>query len=299
MLVIGLVGCSTSNGSKAASEAASGEPTGVGVPVVAEVPQLAASRNLRLPLDDYLPSVRDLHQRGLARRKLISRCLLRMGVDVSLPKPVTDIGPRTWMERRYGLADVGQAAALGYGLGKREPSVHRGETAARLSPTALTVLTGEGAALLSRLQVPPGGCSGEAQRALAGTEDGQELDPYLAQRLSQESFERSRLDPRVLEAFEDWSQCMRGHGHDYGDPLAPFSDRSLQRGATRKAIDTAVDDVQCKKRTNLVGIWYAVESAYQVTLIEDHRAALDALAAANAVTSEVVDRVLNASDKEQ
>ena len=117
-------------------------------------------------------------------------------------------------------------------------------------------------------------------------------DWYLAQQLSQESFGRSQRDPRVLAAFQRWSDCMRGEGHDYDDPLAPFSDRSLRNGSTHKAIDTAVDDVECKRRTNLVGIWYAVESAHQELLIEDNRAALATLAEANAATSAVVARVL-------
>ena len=75
-------------------------------------------------------------------------------------------------------------------------------------------------------------------------------------------------------------------------PLAPFSDPSLKDGSTRKAVDTAVDDVECKRRSNVVGIWYAVESAYQELLIEDNRAALAVLAKANAATSAVVARVL-------
>ena len=292
-LVIGLGACSTSNRSDASPEPADGDPTSTGLPVVTKVPQLVASVDLRLPLDDYIPSINEVQRIGLARRELIGQCMQRLGVDIAIPKPVTGVGPRTWTERRYGITDAAEAAVLGYGLGKRDPSAHRDPTdGPKLSPRALAVLTGEGAALPIGLQVPAGGCSGDAERTLQGPDGDQVSDWYLAQRLSQESFERSRRDPRVLAAFQRWSECMRDQGHDYDEPLAPFSDRSLQNGATRKAIDTAVDDVECKRRTNLVGVWYAVESAHQDVLIEDNRAALATLAEANAATSAVVARVL-------
>ena len=294
-LVIGLAACSTSNGSPASPDAAEGDETGTGLPVVTEVPKLVASLDLRLPLDAYIPSINEVQRMGLARRELISQCMLRLGVDIAIPKPVTGVGPRTWTERRYGLTDADEAAVLGYGLGKRDPNAHRDPTRGpKLSPLALAVLTGEGAALPNGMEVPPGGCSGDAERALEGQGSGGDPVPdrYLAQQLSQESFGRSQRDPRVLAAFQRWSDCMRGEGHDYDEPLDPFSDRSLQRGATRKAIDTAVDDVTCKRRTNVVGIWYAVESAHQKLLIEENRAALATLAETNAATSAVVARVL-------
>ena len=292
-LVIGLAACSTSNGSPATPDPAAGDEASTALPVVTEVPRLLASVDLRLPLADYIPSINEVQRMGLARRELIGRCMQRFGVDIAIPKPVTGVGPRTWTERRYGITDAAHAAVLGYGLGKRDPSAHPDPTRGpKLSPLALAVLTGEGAALPNGVQVPPGGCSGDAERALQGPDGDQVSDWYLAQRLSQESFGRSQRDPRVLAAFKRWSDCMRVKGHEYDEPLAPFSDPSLRNGSTRKAIATAVDDVECKRRTNLVGIWYAVESAHQKLLIDDNRAALATLAEANAVTSAVVARVL-------
>jgi len=297
-LMIAVAACSTSQEVNPAAGAANGVARDRGIPVVATVPHLTATLKLRLPLDDYLWSVDDLTRISLARRAIINRCLQGFGVDVVLPRPVTGIGPRTWMERRYGLTDSRDAALVGYGLGERDPSKQPRESDPDLSPIALAVLTGEGAALTRGRPLPTGGCSEEAHRVLNGRASGKDhkADTFLPQRLSMESFELSRRDPRMVEAFDTWSACMRAAGHHYEDPLAPFTDKSAQ-GVTQFAIDTAIDDVKCKKRTNLVGIWYAVESAYQNVLIEDHRTELDTVATANAATSEVVERVLVGAKK--
>jgi hypothetical protein len=285
-------GCAISKGPAAAHES----PTVASLPVVAHVPRLLASLHLRLPLDAYLPSLHEVERYGLANRELIHRCLLRFGVHVQTPPPVTGIGPRTWTERRYGLTDAKQAADLGYSLGDRDPSLHPGQThGPRLNARALALLTGQGKIARDVPDLPAGGCSGLARRTLAGDEAiGDHIaDPYLAQQLSQQSFESSRQDPRVQAVFKRWSQCMLADGHHYDDPLAPFSDSTLQHGPAAIAVHTAVDDVACKQATNLVGTWYAVESAYQNELIHDHYADLETLAAANTVTSRVIRKVLN------
>ena len=289
-LAIGLTACGTLNGPAATPRQAAAPD----LPVVTHVPRLLASLNLQQPLDAYLPSLREVGRYGMANRELIQRCMVGFGINVQLPKPPTGIGPRTWTERRYGLTDAAAAKVLGYGLGSRDPSAHPRGREPRLAPKVLAVLTGTGPALPPG--VPAGGCSGQAQRTLAGdadTSSSRVVDPYLAQQLSQESFARSRRDPRVVDAFSRWSLCMLAKGHHYKDPLAPFSDPALQHGPTPEAVQTAIDDVACKKTTNLVGTWFAVESAYQTELIKRHRADLEPLAAANAVTSRVVARVLD------
>src|SRR5215212_3038311 len=81
-LVIGLAACSMSKELDPATGVANGDAKGGGLPVVAMVPHLTASLELRLPLDDYLWSVDDLARISLARRAIINRCLQRFGVDV-------------------------------------------------------------------------------------------------------------------------------------------------------------------------------------------------------------------------
>lgn len=281
-------------GTYAASHDQRGTPEGDGLPAVAHVPQLLESVELKLPLDAHLPSMEDVHRYGMANRALITRCMQRFKIDF-VPSPASaSVGLRSWNERRYGLTDPSAAAALGYGLGARTPHDGPSRPSQRLDPLGMTVLTGEPATTARRLHVPDGGCSGQARQALTGRPSvtRPQADPYLAQHLSQLSLQESRRDPRVDAAVNHWSQCMLTKDHHYDDPFAPFADPAMTHGSTTRAIDTAVDDVTCKKRTNLVGIWFSVDAAYQKRLIAAHRNALTRLALADAATAAAVERVL-------
>ncbi len=259
------------------------------------VPALLASVDLRLPLDRYLMSPREVRRYGTANRELIRDCLLRHGVTAPLPHVSDRVGPRTWTERRYGLTDATAAAHLGFGLGDRTPTPRRGTRSTRLSAAALAALDGQGR-LAQELGVPPDGCSGEATRRLGPSTDDQvpAVDPFLAQALSLQSFDQSRHDPRVRSVIDLWSRCMRSRGHDFDDPFAPFADPSLQR-PTARARRTALDDVACKRRSNLVGVWFTVETGYQERAIESRAEDLGRLAEINAAIARKVTVVLNGS----
>ena len=103
------------------------------------------------------------------------------------------------------------------------------------------------------------------------------MDEELPERLAYESFQRSQEDPRVKAAFAEWSSCMQDKGHKYKSPFDPFADPAFTPPGGAKERKTAEDDIACKTATNLVGKWYAVESAYQQGLIADHRNELTAL----------------------
>ncbi len=284
-------GCSSTTSSNAVPQnsSASGD-----VPAVSEVPRLLNTLDLRLPLDRYLPSLHQVDQRSTAYRILTVRCLKRFDVHVMLPEPPTGVGLRSQNERRYGLTDAAAAARLGYGLGHRDPRAHADERqeAQDLKPRALAVLTGDGAALPAG--VPNGGCRGAAQHRLTPVSPatGDALDEDLPQRLSLETFQRSQRDPRVRAANADWSSCMRAQGHHYQNPLDPPADPDFERPGGALERETAKDDVACKKSTNLVGRWYAIESAYQNILIKKHHRELTQLARAERVTNAHVNEVL-------
>jgi hypothetical protein len=82
---------------------------------------------------------------------------------------------------------------------------------------------------------------------------------------------------------------MQEKGHQYKGPLDPPADARFQPSGTTQERKTAKDDVACKASTNLVGRWYAVESAYQTALISDHKAELAALAQAQ----EAIHKLIN------
>jgi len=214
----------------------------------------------------------------------------RFDITIVIPEPPAGLGLKSRNERRYGLTDPVAAAKIGYGLGKRDPSTqpsgHAG--APTLKPKALAVLTGEGPSVPAG--VPTGGCHGEAQRRLAFIDPigGKPVDENLPQRLSLESFQQSQDDPRLSQASSEWSSCMHSKGHEYQKPLDPYGDPKFQPPGSALERQTATDDVACKESTNLVGRWYAVESAYQIRLIKDHEAELTAIARAASANRELV-----------
>jgi hypothetical protein len=133
------------------------------------------------------------------------------------------------------------------------------------------------------MAVPDGGCIGEADRRLAGLAPAG-ADPRLGNRLQLESFQVSKRDGRVRDAFRAWSACMRRAGYEYATPLTVAGDPQFAGNRpSQREIAVARADVSCKASTNVIGIWFTVESAYQNAWIGQHatamRACRDALAA--------------------
>ncbi|MFI9149257.1 hypothetical protein [Streptomyces sp. NPDC053367] len=249
-------------------------------PAVSDIPRITAAADLRLPLQDYLLDDRQLRDLDRARVVLIDRCMRGFGFTYAVRQPDADHGPRSATERRYGITDAADAAAYGYGLGERDPALQKPPPRPVLRADAETVLFGKGRSSIKGRKVPEGGCMTQADRSLgpaapAGT------DPGLPQQLSFRAFDLSRADSRVRAAIRAWSACMARGGHDYADPLAPLADPALTGRTDRQAIATATADIRCKRRTNLVGVWFTVESAYQKRLIDRNTGELDAVRAAN------------------
>ncbi|EDX22315.1 hypothetical protein [Streptomyces sp. Mg1] len=77
---------------------------------------------------------------------------------------------------------------------------------------------------------------------------------------------------RVAGVLAKWSACMDKSGYTgIKSPYDVVDGLGLQddKGGAR-AVAAATADVRCKREVNLVGVWAAVEKAYQERLVEEH-----------------------------
>ena len=124
--------------------------------------------------------------------------------------------------------------------------------------------------------IPDGGCLGAAQREVEGA-----TDLSMPVRLAFDAWTASKSDSRVVAAFAKWSQCIAGSGYHYSTPMEANNDPKWSgEKASAEEIAVAVADVNCKKTTNLVGIFrMAVDAAYQQEAISQHGVELNAIKA--------------------
>ncbi|MFZ3472176.1 hypothetical protein ACODT3_15510 [Streptomyces sp. 4.24] len=278
-----LAGCATAAG------AAGGEPE-LG-PVEVNPPTAA----LALPMDAYTDTEAESIRMGQVQQRLLARCMARYGFAYEGLKSAEPAGGRGAEDRHrnlFGAADLAYAAAYGY-----DPNAGAGTRAKPAAPeltdSAYAVMNGEprGAAggrapdamneeeaagvdsglTAGGAKVPAGGCGREAYRKLyAPTKDS--VDLLFTFGLAGEAHDRSKNDSRVLAVLEKWSACMGRSGYSgIKTPYDVIEELGLQgdQGGP-KAVNAAKADVACKQEVNLVGIWAAVERAYQERLAEEH-----------------------------
>lgn len=249
-------------------------------------PAILKSVDLHLPVEAYLFSDAELEKLSRARAVLHKKCLERFDLDYEIRPAGPPVGPRSLMDRRYGVTDEAEAEADGYHLGDRDPRTHPAHPP-KLSDAQQEALTGRsqgkdaaasdggGTIRVNGVPVPPGGCSAQAAKKLAGS--GQLGPADLPRKANLDSFTATKSDPRVQKAFKAWSGCMKGQGHSYTDPLAAISDPRFQGNLpTQQERETATADVACKKQVNLVGIWFTVETSLQKEMITRQQAAFAA-----------------------
>ncbi|WP_050997430.1 MULTISPECIES: hypothetical protein [Frankia] len=252
----------------------------------ARPPSLLDGASLRLPLDPYLLSPRESVSVAQAYRVLLAQCTRRFGVPDPRPRAATADVPATLNERRYGITDAALAATAGYRVSKPRPGDATPASAGAATapdPRTLDILTGRHPGAVDGRPVPAGGCVGEAKRRLHATAPAG-TDPDLAQRLSQSSYFASGRDERVRAVLRAWSACMRTHALYYSSPLDAAADPRFRTGPV-SATETAVaaTDIACKKQTNLVGVWFSVESELQRPDLATHRRALERIRQTNQI----------------
>jgi hypothetical protein len=269
-------------------------PTRALAPTSAPTPTAAAAGGLHLPIEAYLLTPAQGAELSWEENTAIRTCMAAFGFDYpqAEPRPGPGSGSQyAVMYRRYGVVDPASVARWGYHLpsavtGGREPAA----SAPAVLPLAeREVLMGADPATgvpttdYRGRPVPAGGCRTAGTGLFPGVDSPQGPGAGPGELLSQlksDSFTASMADPRVLRVFAAWDACMDARGYHLPDnPLDAAEDlTSLNDPAPDRAeIAQAEADVACKQRTNLVGVWFAVESDYQDAAIHRNQSALDQL----------------------
>ncbi|MFB6824628.1 hypothetical protein ACFCXA_23965 [Streptomyces virginiae] len=267
-----------------------------GEPELGPVEVNPATATLALPMDAYTDTEAERIRMGQVQQALVSRCMARYGFTYEGVRSAEVAGAGAGAEDRhaylFGLADPAYAAAHGYDKSAGEGSaakpappplsdsayvVMNGERPGTQGGTAPDANTEEEAARVDSgltaagQKVPAGGCGREGYRKLyAPTKDS--VDLLFTFGLASEAHDRSRQDSRVVDAVKKWSSCMDKSGYaGIASPYDVVEKLGLEGDmGGPKAVTAAKADVACKREVNLVGIWGAVEKAYQERLVEEH-----------------------------
>jgi hypothetical protein len=283
-LVLAVAATAACSAATTSSAQPSSSATGPVPPIhLAHVSNVTDSASLVYPIDAYLLTNDQTIEFDQATNLLEDQCMAEFGFTYTAPPPnvlpgtVTD----TNAPRRYGISDAAQVARLGYHPPPNAPAAKKPD----LPPTGLMVLTGSAATDASPSAAPPaeyagralpsGGCIGQARAQLTAHGGSVNADP-AAEQINEESLSLSEREPQVIAVTKQWSQCMVKHGYHYAVPYDAGNDTQWdtpEPSATE--IRTATTDVACKAQTNLVGIWYAVETALQREMITANQQHLD------------------------
>lgn len=273
----------------AEGQAAEPRPKASGPPPVASVPVRLDVGSLVLPIEPYLFTDRQVARLFRARAVLTASCMQRFGHPWPVPtEPAPDTGTLNPANtaHRYGITDPRLAARHGYHAAPgTTPSRSKEKTPGPTpGPEEMLVLTGlheDGARAAEDAHgrpIPAGGCQGEATKTLSG--DSQKIgNRELVGTINIGSYRDSQKDPRVMRVFRAWSQCMKQYGYTYADPTQAPGKAAEFTGpkATKAEIAVAGKDVECKRRTNVIGIWSSVDAAYQRRAMNENAPELAAI----------------------
>ncbi|MGY0234816.1 hypothetical protein [Longispora urticae] len=232
------------------------------------------------PLGAYVVNNNTLKMFRRASALVRDKCMKDFGFQPEFGWQEEAAAEQTDWTTRYGLWKAEDAAAHGYwsttaSTGKQSFGMPY------ITEAATGVWQGTVQTYLGKA-VPPGGCNGEAIRAVFGTSTPPQ-DDMVGPTLFKESLTRARQDSRVVKLSEQWRTCMKTAGFDYPDPMAPFDAWSTKRGNDkRNAVISAEEkkaasaDVACKASTKLFGTTLAADVAYQKVLVDRNVTALRA-----------------------
>ncbi|GAA2306938.1 hypothetical protein GCM10010234_58150 [Streptomyces hawaiiensis] len=290
--------CSSGTSAHTTQNAADGRPIVNKENWPEKIPTSGLTKGLTLPLEAYMASYEDQVTVEQAADDLQQSCMKDYGIDLTLPKAGANPPPSdndANIERRYGITDRGEAEKYGYEL---PPALqeHTTQPMRDLSGAEVEVLTGHtkpepphaveaggpvaapnrgtkpARAEYNGKKLKTGGCVGWSAEQLGVKQD----DPTFVAQLAGDSLVQSMKDDKVVKATAAWSSCMDGKGHTgLADPYKAMDQGVTDDGKpTKESIALAVDDIDCKKQTDLVKIWFGVETAIQNKQIADSKSRL-------------------------
>jgi hypothetical protein len=296
-----LAGCSDGDDSSAAAKQDAKKP-----PAVAETPKITNANDKSMPLDTFLLNPEQTKTLDDAYAGLVSDCMKRFGFDYTPPQDQqtqrSADAPTTRIDGRFGTQSAEDAEKWGYhpagGIseedsgpwgGKGQKMTAAMQTAERGSDDPKEKF-GRGGQVVNGETVPDHGCVGEARKKLTGSVDGALADAKLATDLKFDTLTKAQQDARTRAVFAKWSTCMKDKGFDYADPLAANGDEEWAKTPqpTRHEIQVATADQECRAKHNVVGVWFAVDYAYQERAVEQNAEAL-------ADVKKDIDRMLKAA----
>ncbi|MFI9297345.1 hypothetical protein [Streptomyces gardneri] len=271
----------------------SGAPeVSVGAGPVSDPAKVSAAQ-LVYPLDPYKTTDEQIRGLEKAQDLLTADCMKRFGFTY---RPAVRPAPRgKSASSRYGVTDAAAVARYGYvkpgvSAGPDRPAEDALPPAEQLALNGppLKAKPGGGLVLpprtleesrrtdsgrtLNGQKVPVGGCGREGHlRLYAETKDP--VDLLYVFGMESEAFSRARQSPKVAGAVKAWSACMAEKGYRVTDPVSPQQALGLRSEAEfggAPAVAAAKQDVACKKRTDLVALWYAAEVGFQNALMDEH-----------------------------
>lgn len=244
----------------------SNEPGEVAAAPRATVVKSARAASMVLPVASYMPTADEYVVIQRAHGMIERKCMAAQGFDWVPPAPYTsDVFGRDVNRRYRYVLDSDIAAEFGYHVAK---SGRQEEPEPSLSDDELVALSGD-----EDVAEEPGGCMGEAIKQLSGglkyVESGGLNLPYPVREVNFEAYSRSQQDPRVEAALGKWSTCMADRGFKTSDPVnylpAEF-DIGTPEPSTAE-VDMARSDVECQLATDVVRVWFDVDSEIQRTML--------------------------------
>ncbi|UGY92684.1 hypothetical protein [Streptomyces gobiensis] len=267
----------------------------VGEPDPGEIPVMLETKHLEFPLGTYEATNDERRKLSSAQDALVVECMSRFGFAYTPPPQQT--APATDNRYIFGVVDAKEVARYGYGNPLATAAAKRKRPARpALSSTERLVLGGaddtnpqslpmsqeaaqrEGGSSqkVNGQAVPVGGCSREAFLKLYAPKPNA-VDIMYVFNLRSEAESQTRADSRVRANDKKWSACMKKSGYSVTNPMDAANELGIQNEelSSPDAIAAATADIACKKKVNLVGVRYAVTTAYQKRLIDKNAETLN------------------------